>query len=74
MPYRTLSWLTTNIAVRFKHELKHREYRLELYFLRHNAQVHRRNVNILEFIIHMRRWRLFPNPARVIDFNGDAIS
>ena len=74
MPYEKLSWLTTNTAVRFKHEGKHREYRLELYFLRRDAIVHRRNVNILEFIIHMRRWRLFPNPARVIDFNGDDIS
>ncbi|KAF3008913.1 hypothetical protein E8E13_011248 [Curvularia kusanoi] len=36
--------------------------------------IHRRNVNILEFILHMRRWRLFPNPARVLDFDSDNVS
>ena len=35
--------------------------------------MHRRYCNLLEFIIQVRRWCLVPNPAKVLDYDGDTI-
>lgn len=36
--------------------------------------MHRRSCNVLEFIVHMRRWQRLPNPTRVLDYDGDTIT
>ncbi|KAJ4985379.1 hypothetical protein SVAN01_09134 [Stagonosporopsis vannaccii] len=62
------------IATKSTEEPTHTDHRLELYFLRRHAIVHRRYCNILEFIVHMKRWQQLPNPARVLDYDGDTIT
>lgn len=58
------------LPTKLTHEATYTDQRLELYFLRHGATVHRRECNILEFIEHVKRWHALPNPAKVLGDDG----
>ncbi|KAH6618994.1 hypothetical protein C7974DRAFT_416328 [Boeremia exigua] len=73
-PFRKSQWLTQGLATQCTEEKKYTDQRLELYFLRRHAVVQRRYCNVLEFIVHMRRWRQLPNPAKVLDYAGGNLS